>query len=151
MENDAAGARAALDAVEATKKLNAERLRRPRRYWIMFGSFLSVFALLPYTSNWPALFQFVIPPVLLILIGVVAAWKQPTAARKIRLSGRMVIQLIGFAILAGVVGGVSRAVYTAQGWWWAPLVAAVVMFTVITTVGPLMDRSWTRQISRIGK
>ncbi|MGI5187135.1 hypothetical protein ACQEVI_03205 [Promicromonospora sp. CA-289599] len=151
METDAAGARAALDAVEATKKLNAERLRRPKRYWIMFGLFLAVFALLPYTTNWPALFQLAVPPVLLILIAVVAAWKQPTAVRKIKLSGRMTIQLVGFAILAGVVVGLSRAVYTEQGWWWVPLMAAVVAFTLVTTMGPLIDRSWARQVSRIEK
>lgn len=151
MESDTAGARTALDAVEATKKLNAERLRRPKRYWVMFGSFVAVFALLPYTTDWPGLFQFAIPPLLLILIVVVAGWKQPTAVRKIKLSGRMAIQLVGFAILAGVLGGVSRAAYAEQGWWWVPLVAAIVMFTLVTTVGPLMDRSWTRQISGIEK
>lgn len=151
MESDAVGAREALEVVEETKSLNAERLRRPRRYWLMFGAFLSVFALMPYTLSWPALFQFVVPPVVLIVIAVVAAWKQPTAVRKIKLSGRMVLQIIGFALLAGVVGGVSRAVYAEQGWWWVPLLAAILLFTVVTTLGPLMDRSWARQVSHVGK
>ncbi|PRB15236.1 hypothetical protein [Microbacterium sp. MYb62] len=149
METDEFEARRALDAVEAAKALNAERLRRPKRYWIMLGSFLSIFALLPYFSGWPPLLQFAAPLIAVVVIAVVAARKQPTAVRKIRLSGRMSAQLIGFAVVAGILAGASRAVYSEQGWWWVPMVAAIVMFALVTTVGPLMDRSWARQVSRV--
>ncbi|WP_163542079.1 hypothetical protein [Occultella kanbiaonis] len=148
MESDAAAAREALDAVNATRELNAERLRRPSRYWIMLGLMLAVFGLLPYAADWPPLLQYSAAPALMILIAVVAAWKQPTAVRRLRLSGRMGLQLLGFAILAGVVVAVSRAVHLEQGWWWAPLVAAVLLFVFVATVGPRMDRSWARRASR---
>ncbi|MDA3147170.1 hypothetical protein JSO19_07235 [Leucobacter sp. UCMA 4100] len=151
MENDADDAREALDVVEEAQKLNAERLQRPRRYWVMLGLFLSVLALLPYTSSWPVVFQLVVPLAAVVVIAVVVAWKQPTAVRKIKLSGRMVAQLLGFALLAGIIGGLSRAVYAEQGWWWVPMVAAIIMFTIVTTLAPLMDRSWARQVSHIGK
>jgi peptidoglycan/LPS O-acetylase OafA/YrhL len=149
MESDTAAAREALDAVRATRELNAERLRRPKRYWIFLGLMLSVFALLPYTADWPPLLQYVAAPALMILIAVIAGWKQPTAVRKIRLSGRMTLQLLGFAIIAGVVAAISRAVYLEQGWWWAPLVGAVLLFAFVTNVGPRMDRSWARRASHV--
>ncbi|WP_154794607.1 hypothetical protein [Occultella kanbiaonis] len=148
MESDAAAAREALDAVNTTRELNAERLRRPSRYWIMIGLMLSVFALLPYAAGWPPLLQILVPPVLIALIAVALGRKQPTAVRRLRLSGRMGLQLLGFAILAGVVVAVSRAVHLEQGWWWAPLVAAVLLFAFVATVGPRMDRSWARRASR---
>ena len=149
MENDAADARRALEVVEATKQVNAERLRRPRRYWVMVGLMLSVFALRPYLSAWPGLLQYIVPVLAVLAIAAVAAWKQPTAVRKIRLSARMAWQLAGFAVLAGILGGVSHAVYAEQGWWWVPAVAALVMFLIVVTIGPMMDRSWARQVSGI--
>jgi len=149
MENNATPASEALHAVQQARELNAQRLRRPRRYWIMLGGFVSVFALMPYMSEWPVLLQFLAPPVLIIVIAVIAAWKQPTAVRKIRLSGRMALQLIGFAIAAGIIGGLSRALYTEHGWWWLPLSAAVVLFGLVAGIGPLMDRSWARQVSHV--
>ncbi|CAM3476772.1 hypothetical protein OCAE111667_11815 [Occultella aeris] len=147
MESDAAATREALDAVSATRELNAERLRRPKRYWIMLGLMLSVFALLPYTAGWPPLLQILVPPALIALIAVALGRKQPTAVRKLRMSGRMVLQLLGFAILAGVAVAISRGVYLEQGWWWAPLVAAALLFAFVATAGPRLDRSWARRAS----
>lgn len=112
----------------------------------MLGLFLSVFALLPYLTGLPVVVQFVAPVLLLLLIVLVAAWKQPTAVRKIKPSGRMVLQIAGFAALVGGVAGVSRGAYAAQGWSWAPLAAAVILFGVVVTLGPLMDRSWDRRV-----
>lgn len=149
MENNAASAREALDAVQEAKNLNAQRLRRPRRYWIMLGAMLAVFALMPYMTGWPAVLQFLVPPALAIVIGLIAAWKQPTAVRKIRLSARMVLQLIGFALVAGIIVGLSRALYSEHGWWWLPLVAAIVMFGLVVGIGARMDRSWARQVSHV--
>ena len=149
MENDAASAREALQAVQEAKTLNAQRLRRPRRYWIMLGAFLAVFALLPYTSSWPALLRFIVPPVLVIVIAVIAAWKQPTAVRKIRLSGRMALPLISLAIVAGIVVGTSSALYGEHGWWWLPLLAAIVLFALVAGFGPRMDNFWARRVSRV--
>lgn len=45
----------------------------------MLGLFLSVFALLPYMTGLPVVVQFVAPVLLVLLIALVAAWKQPTA------------------------------------------------------------------------
>jgi len=149
MENDAAEARRALEVVEATKHVNAERLRRPRRYWVMVGLMLSVFALRPYFSTWPELLQYIVPILAILAIAGVAAWKQPTAVRKIKLSARMAWQLVGFAVLAGILGGVSHAVYVEQGWWWVPAVAALALFLIVVMLGPKMDRSWARQVSRV--
>ncbi|MGM7670333.1 hypothetical protein [Microbacterium sp. A93] len=149
MENNAPSTREALDAVHEAREINAQRLRRPRRYWIMFGGILAVFALTPYTTGWPPLVQYLAPAALIIIIGVTAAWKQPTAVRKIRLSGRMVLQLIGFAVVAGVIVGISRALYSEHGWWWLPLIAAIVLFGFVAGIGPRMDRSWARQVSRV--
>lgn len=151
MENDDPTVDEALDAVAAAREVNVERLQRPKRYWIMLGLFLSVFALIPYLTGLPALVQFVAPVVLVLAVALIAAWKQPTAVRKIKLSGRMGLQLAGFALLAGVVGGVSRGLYSERGWWWLPLLAAVLLFAIVATLGPLMDRSWARQVSNAGK
>jgi hypothetical protein len=150
MEKDDPTLDEAIDAMAEVREVNVERLQRPKRYWVMLGLFLSVFALIPYLAGLPPLVQFVAPMVLVLVIALVAAWKQPTAIRKIKLSGRMGFQLAGFAILAGVVGGVGRGVYAAQGWWWVPLLAAVVLFTTVATLGPMMDRSWARQVSSTG-
>jgi hypothetical protein len=137
--------------VAAARELNVQRLQRPKRYWIMLGLFLSIFALMPYLTGLPALVQFVAPVVLMLVIALVAAWKQPTVVRKIKISGRMSLQLIGFAILAGVVAGVSRGIYAEQGWWWVPLLAALILFVIVTTFGTLMDCSWARQVSSVRK
>lgn len=147
MENDNPGPVEALDAVAQVRELNARRLQRPKRYWIMLGLFLSVFALLPYLTGLPALVQFVAPVVLMLSIALIASWKQPTAVRKIKLSGRMTLQLVGLALLTGIVAGVSRGVYADQGWWWVPLLSAVILVVIVTTLGVLMDHSWARQAS----
>lgn len=149
MENNAATAREALDAVQEAREVNAQRLRRPRRYWIMFGAILAVFALMPYASSWPPVLQYSIPPALIIAVGIVAAWKQPTAVRKIRLSGRMALRLIAYAVTAGVLVGISGALYSEHGWWWLPACTAVVVFAFVAGVGPLMDRAWARRVSRL--
>lgn len=145
MESDGSTPAEGLGAASATQEANARNLPRPKRYWVMLGLFLSVFALLPYMIGLPVLVQFVAPVLLVLLIALVAAWKQPTAVRKIKPSGRMVLQIAGFAALVGVVAGVSRGAYAAQGWWWAPLAAAVILFGVVVTLGPRMDRAWARQ------
>ena len=150
MKNSAASARESLDALQDAGELNAQRLRRPRRYWIMFAAMLSVFALIQYTTQWPPVLRFVAPTALMVVIAIIAAWKQPTAVRKIRLSGRMLLQIAGFAALAGVVGGISHALYAELGWWWIPLVAAVLLFGLVAGLGPLMDRSWARRASGFG-
>ncbi|MEZ5085668.1 MAG: hypothetical protein R2722_05280 [Tessaracoccus sp.] len=150
MENDAAAAREALDAVNAAKHLNARRLRRPWGYWVLFGAFLSAFVLLPYVTDRLPVLQFILPPMIAIVIAVVAARIQPVAVRKLRLSVRMVLQVIGFALLAGVVGGLGGAAYVEYGWWWMPLIAAVLVFAVVVVLGPLLDRSWMRQVSQVG-
>ncbi len=151
MENDDPTAREALDAVAEARAVNVHRLQRPKRYWIMLGLFMSVFALIPYLTALPVLVQYVAPVAVLLAIALVAAWKQPTAVRKIKLSARMLIQLAGFAVLAGIVGGVSRGVHATKGWWWVPLVAAAVLFTIVATLGPVMDRSWARQVSNAAR
>jgi len=149
MESEAA--REALDEVARTREVNAERLRRPPRYWIMLGAFMTAFALQPYTFGWPAIWQFVLPPVAMLAIAAVAAWKQPTAVRKIRLSGRMSLQLAGFAVLTAAIVSVGRALYTAEGIWWAPLAAAALVFAAVAILGRAMDRSWARQVSGVGR
>jgi len=151
MENNDPAVDEALEAVERARALNAKRLQRPKRYWAMLGLLLSVFVLIPYLSGLPVVLQFVSPLLLVLVIALIAAWKQPTAVRKIRLTGRMVFQLAGFAILAGVIAGVSRGVYAEHGWWWVPLCAASLLFVIVVTLGPLMDRSWARQVSSMGK
>ena len=151
MENDAPTVRESLDALADAREANVERLRRPKRYWVMLGLFLSVFALMPYLTGLPMLVQYCAPVVAMLVIALVAARKQPTAVRKIKPTGRMVMQIIGFALLAGIVVGVSRAVYAEQGWWWVPAVAAVILFVIVVTLGPLMDRSWAGQVRGAGK
>lgn len=147
MEKHDPDAHEALDAVHATRKLNAQRLRRPRRYWIMMGALLSVFALLPYTLEWPSPMNFLGPPALMILIGGIAAWRQPSAVRKIRFSGFMALSLSGFALGAGVIVIISRYAYSEPGMWWAPAAGALLVFVFTITVGQWMDRSWSRRVS----
>lgn len=151
MESEHPAASEALDAVARTRELNAERLRRPRRYWTMLGGFMTVFALQPYTFGWPAVWQFVIPPLVVIAIAIIAAWKQPTAVRRIRLSGRMSLQLAGFVVPVVVIVSIGRALYTAERIWWAPLAAAVLVFAAVVVLGRAMDRSWERQVSGVGR
>ena len=150
MESDADAARDALDVVAAAQALNAQRLRRPPRYWLMLGLFAAVFGLLPYTTGWPPLAQFLVPPALVLIIASVAAWRQPTAVRKIKLTGTMWLPLLGFALAAGVLGALSRALYAEHALWWVPLSAGVLMFVLVVTVGPAIDRSWARRVSHVG-
>lgn len=151
MESHDPTAQEALEAVAEARQANVERLQRPKRYWVMLGLLLTVFTLTPYLSGLPPLVHYVAPVALVLLIALIASAKQPTAVRKIRLSGRIALQLAGFGILAGVIGGVSRGIYEEHSWWWVPLVAAVVLFLVVAIFGPLMDRSWARQVSSAGR
>lgn len=147
MEQEPAPAES-LTALEATRQLNAKRLQRPKRYWTMLGLMLAVFALMPYMRNWPPILQYITPVILLLGIAAFAAWKQPTAVRKIRLSGGMKLTLIGFALLGGILGGLSNALYAEHGWWWLPATAAVTLFIFVRFGGSAMDRSWARRASR---
>lgn len=147
MESDPHPA-AALAAVEAARKLNAERLRRPKRYWTMLGLMLAVFALMPYLSELPPLLQYSFPLLALLGILIFSAWRQPPAARKVRLSGSMALTLIAFALGAGIIGGLSRALYETQGWLWVPASAALLLFVFVTFGGRALDRSWARRASR---
>lgn len=151
VENHAASAREALDVVAEARELNAQRLRRPHRYWLMFGGIFAVFGLMPYFDGLPAVMRFIAPLALVLIIAIVAAWKQPTAVRKIRLSGRMALQLIAFAVIGGILAGLGRALYSEHGWWWMPLLTAIVLFALIAGLGPVMDRSWARQVSRVDR
>lgn len=147
MEKRESDAHEALEAVQATRELNAERIRRPRQYWIMMGALLSILALLPYASEWPAPVNFLGPPALMLLIGGIAAWRQPSAVRKIRFSGFMALNLLVFALSAGVIVIASRYAYAQPDMWWAPGAGALLVFVFTVTVGPWMDRSWSRRMS----
>lgn len=139
-----------LAALEATRDLNAERLQRPKRYWTMLACMLSLYALMPYTRSWPAWLQYAAPLAAVFVIFAVSAWKQPSAVRKIRLSGAMTLQLIGFALSGGIIVGLSGALYAEHGWWWLPAAAAVLVFALVSAGGRAMDRSWARRASRGG-
>ncbi|GAA1318570.1 hypothetical protein ACFSWE_07180 [Leucobacter albus] len=147
MEKDPTPQEAMATLAEAEQQ-NIARLQRPARYWPTLGLMLAVFALLPYTRSWPMLLQYLIPPATVIAIGAVAAWKQPSAVRKLRLSGSMTLGLIGFAAAAGVLGGLSTALYAEHGWWWLPAVAAAALFALVTFGGRALDRFWARRASR---
>lgn len=148
MENESPAPSDALAALDDARATNTRRLRRPPRYWLMLAAFLSVFALMPYLSPLPALVQFLAPPVLMILIAIFAMRRQPTAVRKIRLSGVMALQLVGLAVLGGAVVGVTRALYAQSGWAWAPAAGALLILAVIPVLGRWMDRSWAERASR---
>lgn len=149
MERQQREAREALDVVAQTREVNAERLRRPRWYWFMVGGFLAVFGLLPLTADWPPLVRFVLPPALMIVIAVFAAWRQPTAVRKLELRGRMWLPLLGSALAAALVQGLNMALFASHGWWWLPPLTALVLFTGTILAGPAIDRSWARTVSSV--
>ncbi len=113
----------------------------------MVGLFLAVFAVIPLGLSWSPIVTLIAAPVLLITIGLFASWKQPSTVRNIKLTGTMWLPLIGFALLAGVLGGLNTALYNAHGWWWLPPVVAVLLFTVAVVGGPRMDRNWARVVS----
>ena len=137
----------ALRALNDVREANVASLQRPRRYWIMVGPFLAVYALIPLTSSWPAVVTFLLVPAMLVVIVVFAAWKQPTAVRNIKLTGTMWLPLLGFAVLAGTLGGLNTALYNEHGWWWLPPLVAALLFIVATVGGPLIDRCWARTVS----
>ena len=140
-------ARVALKALDDAKEANIVRLQRPRRYWVMMGMLFALFALVPLTSSWPPLLTFLLVPALLVVILLFASWKQPSAIRNIKLTGSMWLPLLGFALLAGVLGGLNTALYNEHGWLWLPPLVAVLLFVIATVGGPLIDRYWARTVS----
>lgn len=136
-----------LRALDAARKVNVKRLQRPRGYWIITGLFLAVFALIPLTTNWPPLVRFIAAPALLTVTVLFAAWKQPSAVRKIKLTRNMWLPLVGIAVLAAGVGGLNAALFDQHRWWWLPPLVAVLLFTVTVVGGPLIDRNWARAVS----
>lgn len=151
MESQRSEVQASLDALAATSAQNVERLQRPRRYWMGLASMMMIFPLLPYAEYLPPLVAFILAPVLVFTIALIARRNQPTAVRKIRLSGAMWVQLLGFALTVGIVGGLSRALYSVQGWLWFPAIAALVVFALVAITGPALDRYWARRVSRLGE
>lgn len=149
MENETRSPGESLRAAEEAARLNGARLVRPRGYWVLLGALLSLFALLPYAVGWPVVVQFLIPPALLIAIAVVALRRQPSAVRKLRLSGPMALQLLGFALAAAALAAAGRALFEGPGWWWAPLAAAALVLGAAVTIGPAIDRAWARRASRL--
>jgi hypothetical protein len=151
MENEqpvsAHEAQDSLDALANVREENVARLQRPRRYWAMVGMLLAAYALIPLTSSWTPLLTFVVVPALLVVIVIFATWKQPSAVRNIKLTGTMWLPLLGFAVLAGVLGGLDTALYNAHGWSWLPPLVAVLLFALAVVGGRLIDRYWARTVS----
>ena len=132
-----------LAAVEAVGELNAERLQRPRRYWAMVGALLAVLALVPLATNLlPPLAVFLLMPGMIMVVFIVAARKQPSAVRHIRLHGSMWLPFLGGVLVVGFSGGINSSLYDTHGWWWIPVIAAVVMFFICAIGGPALDRYW---------
>lgn len=140
-------AQESLDALAQTAVLNAKRLERPRRYWISVAFMMAVFPLLPLAMGLPPLIRFIAPPMLIAVIAIVAAWRQPTAVRKIRLRGLRTLPLIGLVALVTAVAMLNMYVYSATQWWGVPLASAALMFAVVTVGGPAIDRGWARTAS----
>ncbi len=139
----AADAGESLEALDAVGELNAERLQRPRRYWPMIGAMFAIFALMPLAADLlPPLAAILVVPGLIVLIAVVAGRKQPSAVRHIRLRGAMWLPYIGGVLAMGLIGGLNSALYDTRGWWWTPLITAVVMFFICAVGGPALDRYW---------
>ncbi|PZR53075.1 hypothetical protein DNL40_08680 [Xylanimonas oleitrophica] len=141
-------ARAALAVVERTRTVNAQRLQRPRRYWLIAGALLAVHGLIPLTSGWP-LVASLAPLALLVTIVTFAARRQPSAVRKMRLRGHMWLPLLGLALAAGVLQAVSTVLYGTYGLWWTPVVAAAMLFGGTLLAGPAIDRHWAREVSGV--
>ncbi|WP_443346423.1 hypothetical protein [Arthrobacter rhombi] len=132
-----------VEALDAVGELNTERLRRPRRYWPMVGALLAVLALVPLATDLlPPLVVFLLMPGMIMVIVCVAARKQPPAVRHIRLQGSMWLPYLGGVLVIGMVGGLNAALYDLHGWWWSPVLAAVVMFLFCAVGGPVLDRYW---------
>lgn len=142
-------ARRALQIVEQGGEVSAQRLRRPKRCWALAGLFVALLALLPYLETVPVLYYAVvfIGP---LSIAIIAARTKRGVLGRIKVSGWMVLQLLIFALIAGGLGGASHWVYIQQGWWWVPLVAAILLFTFTFFAGMLLDRLWARRVSRVG-
>lgn len=140
-------AQESLDALAQTAALNARRLKRPRRYWISVAFMMTVFPLLPLAVGLPPLIRFIVPPVLIAVVAAFAAWKQPTAVRKIRLRGLRTLPLIGLVLLAVVLAMLNMYVYSATQWWGVPLASAALMFAIVAVGGPAIDRGWARTAS----
>lgn len=140
------GARESLDAVDEVRNLNAERLQRPRRYWVMAGAALAVLGLIPLAVDvLPPLVAFVVPPILMLTIVVVASRKQPSAVRNVRLRGLMWLPFIGGVLCAGVVAIAGSVLYDSHGFWGIPVATAAVLFALCAVGGPALDAFWARQ------
>ncbi|MGP5607736.1 hypothetical protein [Arthrobacter rhombi] len=144
---NAAQAGESLEALGAVGELNAERLQRPPRYWFLVGFILAVLALVPLVTDLLSM-----PAALLVLPGAIvvvflfASWKQPSAVRHIRLHGSMWLPFLGGVLVVGFIGGINSALYDTHGWWWIPVIAAVVLFSLGTIGGPALDRYWVRRV-----
>lgn len=99
------------------------------------------------TDLLPPLAATLLPLGLIVGIGVLASWKQPTAVRKIRLRGKMWLPYIGGVLLLGLIGGLNAALYSDEGRWWLPPLTAVVLFALVWIGGRAMDRYWAREVS----
>ncbi len=141
-------AQESLKALESTRRLNVTRLQRPRRYWVMLASFMVIFMLIPLSVDvFPTPAAYFFAPGLIILIGFLASWKQPKAARKIQVGGKMWLPYIGGAILLGLIGGLNGGLYSFPDRWWLPLLTAPLMFLLVLVGGQAMDRYWARTVS----
>jgi hypothetical protein len=150
VENQELDAQASLDALAATGAQNVRRLQRPRRYWVGVASLMTLFPLLPYAKYFTPLAVYLGVPAIILIIGIVARWRQPTAVRKIRLTGVMWLPVLGLAVLLGTVARLSNALFSTQGVLWLPAVTAAAVFTLVVLAGPAIDRSWARRVSRVG-
>lgn len=145
------GVRESLDAVDAVRNLNAERLQRPRSYWLMVGAALAVLGLTPLARDvLPPLVAFVVPPLLMLAIVFVASRKQPSAVLNVRLRGLMWLPYIGGVLCAGVVALVGSVLYDSHGSWGIPVATAVVLFALCAVGGPALDVFWSRQTLQRG-
>lgn len=139
----AADAGESLEALDAVNEMNSGRLQRPRRYWPMVGALLAVLALVPLATDLlPPLVVFLLMPGMIMVIVCVAARKQPPAVRHIRLQGSMWLPYLGGVLVMGLIGGLNSVLYDTHGWWWSPVLAAVVMFLFCAVGGPALDRYW---------
>lgn len=141
-------ARTALDEVEKARETNADRLRRPGRHWIMVGSFLAIFTLQPliirlFEDPW----SYFAAPALILIVAIAFTVRAPKTKRNYPLRGAMVWQLLGYALVCGIISGFSTATYNEHGIWWIPVISALVIFLVGAKGGHILDRSFARQAS----
>lgn len=149
MESDSLGPAESLKALEQTREQNVQRLRKPLRYWIMLGCMLGVFALVPLTREWPGWLQLTAPPVLILVMALIFAWRQPPARYRMQLRGRMLLPLLALIVVMGAVSGFGSALYIEHGHWWIPALGALLLFALVVIAGPSMERWWAKEKSSI--